>query len=116
MAHPEFGKWGAAIGGVGAKPELESRPKFSGPRRDYDTTRPRRDRDLEQKVETRPRLERAETRHETFGIKGSQKVVNILPQIYNTPTNFLIRQNVASHTNCLMETQKNCNCRPSGLP
>ena len=62
--------------------ELESRPKSSRsrPRRDFDTTRPRRDRDLEQKVETRPRLERVETetRHETFKIRGSQKIVNIL--------------------------------------
>ena len=62
-------------------PELKSRPKFSRPRQlDFDFTRPRRNRDLEQKVETRPRLERSETetRQETFGIRGSQKAVNIL--------------------------------------
>ena len=35
---------------------------------------------------------------ETFEIRGSQKVINIL--------NFFIRQNVASHNSCLVETQK----------
>ena len=40
--------------------------------------RPRQDRDLKQKVETRPRLERTETRHETFEVRVSQKVVNTL--------------------------------------
>ena len=44
--------------------------------RDRDETWAPRDRDLEQKVETRPRHERAETRHEIFEIRGSQKVVN----------------------------------------
>ena len=48
--------------------------------RDRDETLTPRDRDLEQKVETRLRLKRSETetRHETFGIRDSQKVVNIL--------------------------------------
>jgi len=38
----------------------------------------RRDRDFEQKVETRPKLERAETemRHETFETKCLQNVTN----------------------------------------
>ena len=78
--------------------------------RDRDEILSPRDRDLEQKVETRPRLGRAETetRHETFGIRGSQKIVNIFTvnTVYNIPTNFFIRQNVASHSNRLMETQK----------
>ena len=64
--------------GTHLTPELESQPKPSRPRRDFDITRSGRDRDLEQKVETRPRLERSVSRHETFGIRGSQKVVNIL--------------------------------------
>jgi len=51
---------------AGIWPELESRPKSSRPRRDEILTL--RDRDFEQKFETRLRLERAEieTRHETF--------------------------------------------------
>ena len=41
--------------------------------RDRDETLASRDRDLEQKVETRPRHKRAKikTRHETFEIRGS---------------------------------------------
>ena len=40
--------------------------------------RPRRDRDFEQKLETRPRLERSETetRHETFETKRLQYFAN----------------------------------------
>jgi len=40
-------------------------------RRDTDVMRPKRDREFEQKVETWPRLERAETetRHDTFETK-----------------------------------------------
>jgi len=47
-------------------PELKSRPKSSRPRREIDATR--LDRNFEQNVETRSRLERAETetKHETF--------------------------------------------------
>ena len=46
--------------------------------RDRDETLTPRNRDLEQKVETRLERSEIETRHETFGIRGSQKVVNIL--------------------------------------
>ena len=78
--------------------------------RDRDETLTPRDRDLEQKVETRPRRARAETetRHETFGIWGSQKIVNILTvnTVYNIPTNFFSRQNVASQSNCFTKIQK----------
>ena len=77
--------------------------------RDRDETLTSRDRDLEQKVETRPRLERAETRHETFGIRGSQKGREYFNRKY-IPMNFFIRQNVASDNNCLIETKKNCHC------
>jgi len=57
-------------------PELKSPPKSSRPRRDIEVTRLRRDRDFEQKVKTRPRLERTETetRHETFKIKCLQNL------------------------------------------
>ena len=62
-------------------PELESLPKFSKPRprRDIDVARLRRDRDFEQKLEMRPRLERSETetRHETFETKLLQYFANI---------------------------------------
>ena len=59
-------------------PELESRPKSSRPRRDIDVARPRRDQDFEQKLETRPRLERSETEtiHETFETKRLQYFAN----------------------------------------
>ena len=60
--------------------------------RDRDKTLTPRDQNLKQKVDTRPRFEGAETktRHETFGIKGSQKVVNILNvnRICEIPTIF----------------------------
>ena len=49
--------------------EQESRPKSSRPRLDFDTTRPR--------LGAKSRDE-TETRHETFEIRGSQKVVNNL--------------------------------------
>ena len=54
--------------------ELESRPKSSRPRRDINFVSPTRDGDFEQKLETRPRLERSETetRHETFETKRLQ--------------------------------------------
>ena len=61
--------------------ELESRPKPSRPipRQDIDLARPRRDRDFEQKLETRPRLERSKTktRHKTFETKRLQYFANI---------------------------------------
>jgi len=54
---------------------LESRPKSSTPRRDLMF----RNRDFKQKVETRPRLESAETemRHDTFEITYLLNITNI---------------------------------------
>ena len=53
-------------------PELESRPKSL-------RLRPRRDRDFEQTLETRPKFRRSETetRHETFETKRLQYFTNI---------------------------------------
>ena len=78
--------------------ELESRPKSSRSRLDFDTTRPR--------LGARSQ-EETETRRKTFEITGSQKVVNILIlKMYDILTNFYIRENVASHSSCLIQTQK----------
>ena len=61
--------------------EMGSRLKSSRPRpiRDIDVARPRRNRDFEQKLKTRPRLEgsETETRHETFETKSLQYFANI---------------------------------------
>jgi len=51
-------------------------------RRDIDVTRWRRDRDFEQKVEMRPRLECTKTRHETFKTTCLQNVTNFLTLIF----------------------------------
>ena len=55
-------------------PELESRPKSSRPRRDFDTTRPR----LEAKSQDETETSASRDRDETFEVRGSQKVVNTL--------------------------------------